>query len=141
MLEFNTSKFFVISTLKGFCWAFVAIFLAAFLSASFGGFPSLSITRVQQSLAFGVFTVIFGSPILIIFGLPIHLLFFRLRITSVYYYISSGFIGGVLAVVILRPFGEDPISSLVKQALFLGGFGVLASFVFWLAAVKIRERS
>lgn len=136
MPEFSMPRILAVSTLRGFCWTLIAIFLSAFLSASFESLPSLSITRIQQSLAFAVFAAIFGSPILILFGLPIHLLFFRLRITSAYAYISSGFMCGVLTTLLFRPFGDDPILSLIKQAFFLGGFGVLASFVFWFVAVK-----
>jgi len=138
MPEYNKPIGFVFSTLRGFFWEIIAVFVVAFLFVSLEDFPSFSMIRVQRGLAFGVIAVVFGTPILLVFGFTVHAILFHFKIMSIYVYVCFGFLGGLLTLLLFRPFGDDPISSLINQAMFFGGFGFLASFVFWIFAVKKR---
>lgn len=127
---------FAFYTLFGLFWSLVTIFFAAFISIALEGFPSTSVIRIERGFSFGVLAVIFGTPVLLLFGIPLHIILFSLRRTSVWYYVGCGLLGGVLTVLIFRPFGNDPIQSLVVQSMYMGGFGILAGLVFWFFAVQ-----
>ncbi|MGQ3171931.1 MAG: hypothetical protein ACT6R9_14820 [Methylophilus sp.] len=131
---------FAFYTLCGLFWSLVAIFFFAFISIVLEGFPSTSIIRIERAFAFGLLAVIFGTPVLLLFGIPLHIVLSSLRMTSLWYYVGGGLLGGVLTVLIFRPFGNDPIQSLVVQSLHMGGFGILASLVFWVFSVKKMAR-
>ena len=92
--------------------------------------------QVEMGIAFGAFAMIFAAPILLLFGVPIYAILFYLEIASLWVYLSLGFVGGALMVLLFRPFGDDPIASLINQSILLGCFGVLASFVFWMTNRK-----
>lgn len=138
--EIGKTRSLILSSIGGVLGALVAIFLAILFSGVFENLRSLSIVNIEIAVAFGVFAMIFGAPILILLGIPIHVALSYHRVTSVWIYLGCGFAGGSLTTLLLKPFGDDPIASLVTQSVLLGCFGILASFVFWIIAVKWMRR-
>jgi len=138
--EIGKTRALILSSIGGIFGALVAIFLAILFLGAFENLHSLSIVKIEITVAFGVFAMIFGAPILILFGIPVHVILSYHKVTSVWIYVGCGFAGGCLTTLLFKPFGDDPIASLVTQSILLGCFGTLASFAFWIIAVKWMRR-
>lgn len=114
----------------------ISIFLLFFIPSILGGLLTMSILPVLHGIGLGFFAVVYSFFVVVLWGVPSHLVFIYFRVKAVWLYLASGFLGGPLFLILVRPFGVDPVETLLRQIAFLGGFGLLASFVFWYVAVK-----
>ena len=117
----------------------MSIFLLFFIPSALGSLLTMSVHTLMYGVGLGFFAVVYSFFIVIFWGIPIHLILTYFGIKSISSYLVSGFFGGPLFLILFRPFGVDPIDTLMRQIAIMGGLGLLASFVFWYFAVKGDE--
>ena len=110
-----------------------------FLSSSLsllGGWLGNSSQSIAYGFGLGLFAVIYAFFVMILWGIPAHLMMVYFRVRSVFWYLASGVLGGPLLLIIIRPFGKDPVETLFWQVLVFSGVGLLAALIFWFVAVR-----
>lgn len=117
------------------------VFLAFFIPSILGGVLTMSMHPIAIGVGLGFFAVVYSCFVIALWGVPSHLFFLYFKIRAVWAYLISGLVGGPLLLVIVRPFGMDPLETLLKQVALLGGFGLIAAFVFWYVAVRGADSS
>ena len=133
-LGFNLKR-----ALLGSAASVAAVFVVITVPSLLGGLLTQSMNTIEKGIGLGFFAAAYSAAILAIWGLPSHFLFVVFRKNSVFNYLVSGLLGGPMFLLVFRPFGYDPIETLIKQVALLGFFGVLASFVFWYVGVRIEK--
>ena len=98
---------------------------------------------MQMVATYGVaiLTVPIAGAVLLVWGLPVHFALSAAGQQSVWWYASAGFVPAPLAVFAFKPFGADPLPTLISQSLYFGMFGVTGALVFWWLVVKLRPGS
>jgi len=90
---------------------------------------------IESVLAFSSVFALFTLIVMLLWGLPIHLLLQKKNKTHIFYYIVAGGIPGLIVVGVFKPFGQDALQHLVVQSLYLVAIGIVAAMVFWSIAV------
>jgi hypothetical protein len=72
-----------------------------------------------------------GLLAILCWGLPIHIFLKSKRLHSVYWYIASGFLPGIVTIFIFHFFGNDTFFEKIQQAASLGAFGTISAIIFW----------
>jgi hypothetical protein len=119
---------------------FAIVFLIGVISSLFVVSPNYY-DSVLVPLGISLFSAVYATGVLLIWGLPVHLILSFLKMRTSFAYVSTGALGGPLFLLVFRPFGEDPIDTTLVQALIFYCFGILASLVFWFFAVRIQKPS
>ena len=115
------------------------VFLIFAIPSTLDGLLTMSIHPVLHGVGLGFFALVYSFFVIVLWGIPIHLCFLYLGIKRVWHYLISGFLGGPLFLIFIRPFGVDPLETLIRQIAIVGGLGLLVSFVFWYVAVNREE--
>ena len=122
--------------LVGSIFAIVAAFALFFIP---GFVTTPSVLGFQFSLALGTFVAIVTAIALLLWGLPLHFALSKAKIRSGFAYALAGFIAGPLYVFVFKPFGLDPLASLLRQSLICGVSGVTSALVFWVVVVRPNQ--
>lgn len=87
----------------------------------------------SAAMLISAYTAAAAFVVLLVWGIPVHLLLRRMSKKSIFYYLGAGFLPGAVLVLLLKPFGHDPNAMLAIQSLHLGALGAIAAAVFWFA--------
>ena len=69
--------------------------------------------------------------VIVLWGIPVHLLLRYTRKRSYWWYFIAGLIPGFVVVFMFNIFGNDTIDLKILQALSLGIIGGISAIVFW----------
>lgn len=73
---------------------------------------------------------IIGLIVILLWGVPVHLLLKNYKKTQLHWYLISGVFPSFIIVFVFLPFGKDTLNELLIQSVVLGIVGALAAGVF-----------
>jgi hypothetical protein len=129
-----------IASIASILSVFVTMFLIGIIFSFFGD-SIYYYDAVLVALGFSLLAAVYATGILLLWGLPFHLLLSIFKMRSSFAYVLIGALGGPVLLLIFRPFGVDPIDKTLVQMFIFYCFGILASLVFWFFAVRIQTPS